>query len=278
MRRIAFINEKGGTGKTTLAVNTAAYFAQHKGLRVLLVDLDTQGHAGKALGIDARTVRPNVFDLLTTPRTTLAQVARPTSVERLWVVPSYKEMSQLPVVLAQDERRAYRLSDRLSGPESRAYDVVMFDSPPSMGLATTNILVAASEVVVPVGLTYFALDGCAEVAETVRQVAEQHHRPQLRITRVVPTMARNTALGDEILSKLREHFPGLVSEPLGFNVKIDEAQSYGRTIWEYAPASRGAEMLRTVAESVFLAGADAASSPATVAGATAASRSTATLP
>src|SRR6185503_17233626 len=97
------------------------------------------------------------------------------------------------------------------------------------GLTTQNILVAATEVVVPVALTYFALDGCAEVVETVKQVAEANQRPDLHVSMVVPTLYRKTALATAILEKLGEYFPdALAKTPLGFNVKIDEAQSHGQ--------------------------------------------------
>lgn len=250
-RRIAFINEKGGTCKTTLAVNTAAYLAQHKGLSVLLVDMDTQGHAGKSLGLDVRALEPNVFHLLTDSTVRLADAVRPTALPNLHVLPSYKQMSDLPVRLAQDPRRSFRLADRLDS-EARAYDAVIFDAPPSMGVSTFNILVASTEVVVPVALTYFALDGCAEVVETVRRVGTEHARPTLAVTRVVPTLYRKTALADEILSKLKSYFPEAISPvPLSFNVKIDEAQSHGQTIWEYAPRSKGAELLASIAEDIW---------------------------
>jgi chromosome partitioning protein len=251
MRRIAFINEKGGTGKTTLAVNTAAWLARERGLQVLLVDLDTQGHAGKSLGVDVRTLPRNVFHLLTQEDVRLADVVQPTAIPGLSVLPSYKEMGDFPLVVAQDERRAHRLADRLATAEAAGYQAIVFDAPPSMGLTTRNILVAATEVVVPVALTYLALDGCAEMVETVRKVGEAEGRPDLRVTKVVPTLYRKTALADAILERLKAYFPdALASTPLGFNVKIDEAQSHGKTIWEYAPSSRGAEMLAAIAREI----------------------------
>src|SRR4051812_45029816 len=123
LRRIAFINEKGGTCKTTLAVNTAAWLALKQGCRVLLMDLDTQGHAGKSLGLDVRTLPRNVFHLLTDPDVSLASVVQPTGVPGLDVVPSYKEMAEFPVVVAQDPRRAHRLADRMREAEAAGYDV-----------------------------------------------------------------------------------------------------------------------------------------------------------
>jgi len=168
----------------------------------------------------------------------------------LSVLPSYKEMADFPVAVANDERRAHRLADRLAPAEAAGYQAIVFDSPPSMGLTTRNILVAASEVVVPVALTYLALDGCAEMVETVRQVGEAEGRPDLRVTRVVPTLYRKTALADAILERLKTYFPDALATPLGFNVKIDEAQSHGKTIWEYAPSSRGAELLAAIAREI----------------------------
>jgi chromosome partitioning protein len=254
MRRIAFINEKGGTCKTTLAVNIAAYFASRKGWRVLLVDLDTQGHAGKSLGIDVRSLSRNVFHFLLDDSTPLEEIVHPTSVENLWLIPSYKEMAEFPTAMASDPRRFYRLADRLGAPDFSEYDAIVFDAPPSMGLTTFNVLVAASEIVIPVALTYLSLDGCAEMVQTLRRVAEEHGRAELRICLVVPTLYRKTALADEILAKLKSYFPEILAKThLAFNVKVDEAQSHGRTIWEYAPTSRGAKMLASISEELWAA-------------------------
>ena len=147
MRRIAFINEKGGTCKTTLAVSTAAWLAQARSQRVLLVDLDTQGHAGKSLGLDVRSLRPNVFHLLTEDAVQLADVVRPSQLPGLDVVPAYKEMAEFPVAVAADPARTRRLAQRLQPAEAAGYDVVVFDAPPSLGLTTRNILAASTEVV-----------------------------------------------------------------------------------------------------------------------------------
>jgi chromosome partitioning protein len=262
MRRIAFINEKGGTGKTTLAVNVAAWLAERRRARVLLVDLDTQGHAGKSLGLDVRTLERNAFHWLTDPAVTLSSVVRETSVPGLTALPAYKEMADFPLAVASSPGRDRLLADRLSS-EASGYDFVVFDAPPSLGLTTRNILLAASEVVVPVALTYLSLDGCAEVVHTVEEAAERSSSG-LHVSRVVPTHYRRTALADAILEKLHTYFPGRVSPPLGFNVRIDEAQSHGKTIWQYAPRSRGAEMLAEIARDILRASPDelpAASGP-----------------
>lgn len=252
-RRIAFINEKGGVGKTTLAVNVAAFWAVKKHQRVLLVDLDTQGHAGKAVGVDVRTVSPNVFHLLTDGAIALDQVVRPTAVQGLDVIPSWKEMADFPTRAAADPERALRLRRALSAADER-YDVIVLDAPPSLGLTTTNVLLAAEEVVIPVATTYLGLDGCAEMSETVTRVAAEYGHPRLRVTQVVPTLYRKTQLADEVVATLERYFPHRVSEPMALNVAIDEAQSHGKTIWEYAPWSRGATILQKVAEAIDRAG------------------------
>jgi chromosome partitioning protein len=199
-------------------------------------------------------LKPNVFHWLCEPEVRLEDVMHPTAIPKLVLVPSYKEMSQFPTVIGNDPRRTRRLSDGLQAADLSAFDLVIFDSPPSLGLTTMNILLASTEVIVPVALTYFALDGCAEMVETVQQVADEHGRSDLSISLVVPTLHRNTALAQEILEKLRSYFPGrLAKTSLGFNVKIDEAQSHGKTIWEYASSSRGAKMLAAIAEEVLAA-------------------------
>lgn len=248
-RKLAFINEKGGVGKTTLAVNTAAFFAQKRKLRVLLIDVDTQGHAAKTLGVDVRGGGPTVFDLLTKPEVAPNDVTRPTALENLWLIPSWKELAEFPTVAAPNPQRHRLLADKLRAVDGH-YDVIIFDAPPSYGLVTVNVLLAAEEVIIPVATTYLALDGCAELVATVERVAKEHGHSALHVTQLVPTLYRKTQLADEVLGKLREYFPKQVTEPVALNVSIDEAQSHGKTIWEHAPWSRGAAMLQHVAERI----------------------------
>jgi chromosome partitioning protein len=248
VRRIAFINEKGGTCKTTLAVNVAAWLAM-RGARVLLCDLDTQGHAGKSLGMDVRGLSPTIADMLVEPQVFPNQVVRPTPVHGLDLLPGNKDLADVPVRVAADPDRDRVLARKLR--DLAGYDHVIFDAPPSMGLVTRNILLATSEVVIPVALTYLALDGAAEIVETVDSLRESHAASELNVALVVPTLYRKTALADQILAKLGEHFGDrLSSSVLGYSVAIDEAQSHGRTIWEHAPHSRGAEALDAIAREI----------------------------
>jgi chromosome partitioning protein len=253
MRRIAFMNEKGGTCKTTLAVNLGAWLAREKNKKTLIVDLDTQGHCGKSLGVDVRASKATVFEMLVDPGVAAAQVVVPTAIPNLSLIPSNKSMADFPLRVAQDPDHDRLLANKIDA--LAGYDFVLFDSPPSMGLVTTNIFLATREIVVPVALTYLAMDGCAEVLATVERMRAEHRADDLRVTMVVPTLYRRTTLADEILAKLGSYFPDtLCKTALGYNVKIDEAQSHGRTIWEYAPASHGAEMLEAIARELLRRG------------------------
>lgn len=254
VRRIAFINEKGGSCKTTLAVNVASWLSLRRGARVLLCDLDTQGHTGKSLGIDVRGMSPTIADLLCEPEVQVNDVVRRSEIPGLDVLIANKDLARFPVEVASDPRRDHRLQDKLA--DLAGYDFVIFDAPPSMGLVTTNILLATEEVVVPVAMTYFALDGCAEILDTVETIRDSYDHQSLRVSMVVATLYRKTALAEEIHGRLRERFPDEICRTvLGYNVQIDEAQSHGRTIWEYAPRSRGAEALEGIARELLSRGA-----------------------
>jgi chromosome partitioning protein len=250
MRRIAFINEKGGTCKTTLCVNVAAHLAA-LGRRVLVADLDTQGHAGKSLGVDVRKLAPTIHDWLLDATLPFEAVVRRTAIAGLDLLPANKDLASFPVAVAPAADRAERLRRRLDALGEDRYDAVLVDAPPSRSLVTDNVLVAAREVVVPVALTYLALDGCAEILESLAALrAERGEAPALAL--VVPALYRKTQLADEILAKLRERFPGVLSRSvLGWSVKIDEAQSHGQTIFEWAPRSSGARVLADIAEELL---------------------------
>ena len=250
-RRLAFINEKGGSCKTTCAVSTAAYIAEQLGQRVLLVDVDPQGQAGKSLGIDVRRARVTLRDLLMDSRVAAGEAVLATRIDNLDVIVANKQLADWPLEVAHRERRELLLRERLR-PLWPSYDLVIFDAPPSLGLFSLSVMLAAEEIVVPVSLTYFGLDGCAEIVDTVAQLRERYQHRRLEVRLVVATLYRQTRLADEILAKLGDHFGAtLARSVVGYNVKIDEAQSHGQTIWEYAPRSKGARALRALATEIF---------------------------
>jgi chromosome partitioning protein len=250
VRRIAFINEKGGTCKTTLCVNMGAWLARARGQRVLVADLDTQGHAGKSLGVDVRAIARTMKDLLL-GTAGADEVVRATAVAGLDIAPANKALASFPLDVASHPDRGEKLRKAVDALPQDRWDAVLFDAPPSVSLVTDNVLRAATEIVLPVALTYLALDGCAEIMESLAQLrAETGSAPA--VTMIVPALYRKTQLADEILRKLGERFPSELSRTvLGLSVKVDEAQSHGLTIFEHAPRSSGAKALAALADELL---------------------------
>jgi chromosome partitioning protein len=252
-RRIAFVNEKGGSCKTTLTVHMGAWLAGPGRKRVLLVDLDPQGHLGKTLGYDVSAYKRTTLELLLDDARSPALFLRRTRFENLDVVLSNKSIALFPTLAASDpdrDRRLLRAVERLEG-----YDFILFDSPASFGTIMLNLLLAAQEVIVPVNASFLALDGCAELVRTIEALPDTHALPEPEIRLIVPTLYRPTRMADAVIERLHAHFPGRVhEEPLRYDVKIEEAQSHGRTIWEYEPRARAAEMLSRLGEHVLAMG------------------------
>jgi chromosome partitioning protein len=270
-RRIAFINEKGGSAKTTLVASFAAYLALRRGRRVLAIDMDPQGQLGKVLGVDQREPTRTAIDLLLDSVLGDASLDRaaPTAASGAsHVLPTVRtRIPGLDVIVANKSLGLYpgwsdedaqdptrRLKDTLEASnELNRYEFVLFDAPPSFGPLTLNVLRAANEVVVPVPLTYLALDGCAELVRTIATVRERYGHEQLKIVMVVPTFYRRTKMAQEILDKLKQRFPKEIAHTVaGYHVKIDEAQSRGLSIFEYAPRDRGAAVMAELAEELEL--------------------------
>lgn len=249
MPSIGFLNEKGGSCKTTLSVHLAAHLAKRQGLKVLLCDLDPQGQVGKSLGFDVASMSPDMLDLLTDPGLSLEKASHPTDIDGLRIVPSNKGLVNFPLHVADAEDRYVRLVKKIRSEHD--YDAIIFDAPPSMGLLSTNILVAADSVVVPVNCSYLALDGCAEVLASVERVKEELGNADLTVDAVVPTLYRKTRLADEIVSRLENAFGPSLTSILRYDVKVDEAQSHGRTVFDHARSSRGAKMLTTISEEIW---------------------------
>lgn len=265
-RRVAFVNEKGGSAKTTLVANLGAHLALHRGRRVLGIDLDPQGQLGKVLGVDTRSARRSAIDLLLDAVLDDAALDRTaferrssgasdlpscaTRIANFDVVPANKALGLFPLTDDGGPDPTGRLLRALEGSEQAdQYDYILMDAPPSFGPLTLNVLRAAREVVIPVPLTYLALDGCAELTRTVETVRSRYGNRALQITMVIPTFYRKTRLAHEVLERLKAKFPKeLAHTVVGFHVKIDEAQARGRSIFEHAAASRAAKLMAALAE------------------------------
>ena len=247
----AVANQKGGVGKTTTAVNVAACVAE-AGYRALIVDVDPQCNATVGLGLD-KDLEPNVYDVLAGDAT-LAEATRASEVERLDVVPSTPDLAGANVELPRLENWETRLRDALA-PVREEYAFTLLDCPPSLGPLTVDALAAADRLIVPVQTEYYALEGVADLMETVAMIQGELN-PGLTIAGMLLTMHDGrTRLSRDVERDLREHFPKLVFDTvIPRNVRISEAPSFGRPVIHHDPHSAGAGAYFDLAKEVAARG------------------------
>jgi chromosome partitioning protein len=245
----AVANQKGGVGKTTTAVNTAACVAA-AGRQTLLVDLDQQCNATAALGL-ARDLEPNAYSCLV-GEVSAAQAARPAGPDNLWMVPGHRDLAGASVELPRVEGSETRLREML-GPVRERFAITLLDCPPSLGPVTVNALVAADRVLVPVQAEYLALEGLVQFMDTVGLIRGELN-PTLVVSGLLLTMAdERTRLAQDVEREVREHFPELVFRTvIPRSVRVAEAPSHGRALLDHAPGSAGSnaylELAREVTE------------------------------
>jgi len=251
-RIIAVVNQKGGVGKTTTAINLGAALAE-LGFRVLLVDLDPQGNASTGLGIGREDRKLTTYDLLL-DGANIQDVVRKTAIEGLFIAPSTTDLSSADIEMVANEKRSYLLHDALrqGGIDRYAFDYVLIDCPPSLSLLTVNAMVAADSVLVPLQSEFYALEGLSQLLLTLRDI-RRNANPDLRIEGIVLTMfdSRNN-LSRQVEADARENLGEVVFRTvIPRNVRISEAPSYALPVLEYDSASKGSMAYRALAEEML---------------------------
>lgn len=243
MKKIAIINQKGGTGKTTTAVNLGGGLAL-QGYETVLIDMDPQGNL--ATWFDPEYDN-SLYDLLiedSPPENCIVSVR-----ENLDLIPSSKTAAKAEKILTGQTSREEVLKRKLSGFDS--YDVAILDCPPSLSLLNQNALIYAQTAYLPVSMDYLALVGVRNLLENIKQINEILDE-QVNVSLVIPTFYdKRTNESKEIYETLKEHFDGKVTIPIRTNVRLSESSSYNQTIFEYAPKSHGAEDYSTLVERVI---------------------------
>nr|WP_199858892.1 ParA family protein [Frigoribacterium sp. CFBP 8751] len=244
-RVITVSNQKGGVGKTTTTVNLSAALAR-SGAKVLVIDLDPQGNASTALGVEHRAETPSVYDVVVNDGEVADVVQKSPEFDTLFCIPATIHLAgaeiELVSLVAREQRLSRALSEYLSATEEAGerYDYVFIDCPPSLGLLTINAFVAASEVLIPIQCEYYALEGLSQLLRNI-QLIEKHLNPKLKVSSILLTMYDGrTNLAQQVVADVREHFPDeALNTLIPRSVRISEAPGYGQTVISYDTNSPG---------------------------------------
>jgi chromosome partitioning protein len=247
---IAFVNQKGGVGKTTSAINLGAYMAMSD-KKILLVDFDSQGNMSSGVGIPKE--KPTIYEFIS-GIATAQQVVRKTAVKNLDAISASIDLSGAAIELANQEKREFFLKDVLQPLRSR-YDFILIDCPPSLGLLTLNGLAAADKVLIPMQCEYFALEGITLLLQTIKRV-QKSINPQLKIGGIFFTMYdTRIRLANDVVTQVKSYFKDLVFETvIPRNVRLSEAPSHGQPICDYDPHCMGAISYKKLADEVIQRG------------------------
>jgi len=243
MRRIAISLSKGGVGKTTTAVNIAAGMAR-AGYSVLLIDTDTQGQAGRALGVMPEIGLAELIAEEATPEEAIQEVR-----ERLYLLAGGRSLAGVKRLIDRKDFRGERtLADSLQSLDSK-YDFIFLDTAPGWDSLTVNVLFYADEILAPVSMEVLTLTGLLYFQESIAAI--QEYRPELEIKYILPTFYdRRVKKSEEILAQLQTAYPESLCSPIRYSVRLSEAPGYGQSIYEYAPKTTGAEDYQALTERI----------------------------
>lgn len=244
---IAIVNQKGGVGKTTTTINVGAQIASDKH-SVLVVDLDPQGNASSGLGLNRNAQRNTMYEILS-GTTDLAAAVTETNVAQLYVVPSNANLVGSEIELVGRAEREFVLSRALA---TATYEYILIDCPPSLGLLTINALTAAQSVMIPVQAEYYALEGLSQLLNTIQAVRGSTN-PNLELLGIALTMYdKRNSLSEQVQTEVRNYFGDKLFKTLiPRNVRLAEAPSYGRTIFEHDKWSKGARAYKSLAREIL---------------------------
>jgi chromosome partitioning protein len=248
-RIYTLVNQKGGVGKTTTAINLGAYLAK-LALRVLIVDIDPQANATSSLGADKQSVKGGVYEALL--GSAVSPLILHNSALNISLLPSSPALAGAEVELVEEEQREFRLRGALE-PLHERYDYILIDCPPSLGLLTVNGLVAGRDgVIIPVQCEYLALEGLGQLMQTIQRVRTGLF-PEMKVRGLVMTMFDGrTHLSTDVVNEVRKHFPDQVFHAIiPRSIRLAEAPSYGLPISSYAPDSVGAKAYSLLAQELL---------------------------
>lgn len=247
-RIISVVNQKGGVGKSTSAVNISAYLGQ-SGFKTLLIDMDPQSNATSGFGIYPEDIKKSSYDVIINFEVPAKTVLK-TGYENLDIMPSSEKLSGAEVELVSNFKREYRLKDIIDQLSSE-YDYILIDCSPALGLLTINALTASGEVLIPLQCEYYALEGIARLLKTVDLVKHNLNKG-LEISGVVLTMYARTRLSDQAVKEIRKYFPGKVFKTIiPRNIRLAEAPSFGKPILSYDPGCRGARAYESLTKELI---------------------------